>query len=719
MRSCILRATWLGLGRTAVPPRWPGRGCGRRARAAGFFSRPYESGEAEVDAACRALGLAAADRRDMKLVKRRFREKAKELHPDVAGAQSGSPSKSKEELTRDFQRLLRSFQVLQQAAEERERGGGGGAAADGPAPARERAGGGAEGGPVFYRDFDGGGGTSWDEDVSRHDTAALELLPAELFALGVERDFHAAMEHAYKGPALDIQSCFTWPLAFEAEIRDPESDHPHLIQLTSGRTLIGHLSVVGGDHAQGGAGAGAGATRSWESSVGAAPSDAVELELSFAGETVARALRTRTQWPRDELAAAVGAAAASELTAANGGSETFDTINILSARTPPVLEGAGGAAHAMLGGGAAPAPAPAAARGAEEEEEEEEGEGEDIGWLPPGTQRRAREKRRRLRRRAEAPPEASAPREEGFDDAAELLRKSFWMQTYGRKVDWGRGSWAASPPEGSAIATLLGLREACGGAGSSSAAPAAQRGGRFGRRYEALARWQGAAEHHCRVAFTPGVEHHYWFDAAGRTAARVTRAALPDSGLWYFAPRSEHHTFASYYIERDPGLERRGWDALHPAICVFAVAFRALDRIEAAQARRRAGATPPRQRDGEVEAEAEAAQGQAQGQEAVAAWMEAAQGQAQGQEADAAGQGAPGAQHQRQVATVGEEATLLSNVGERLSSLSATVSSRLGDVMPTFDADAARERKRELHQQILEKLERKRDRNLKSIDDAK
>ena len=68
---------------------------------------------------------------------------------------------------------------------------------------------------------------------------------------------------------------------------------------------------------------------------------------------------------------------------------------------------------------------------------------------------------------------------------------------------------------------------------------------------------------------------------------------------------------------------------------------------------------------------------------------------------------------------MGEEATLLSNVGERLSSLSATVSSRLGDVMPTFDADAARERKRELHQQILEKLERKRDRNLKSIDDAK
>mmetsp|Transcript_3298 Transcript_3298/g.9601 ORF Transcript_3298/g.9601 Transcript_3298/m.9601 type:complete len:263 (-) Transcript_3298:86-874(-) len=201
----------------------------------------------------------------------RFRERAKELHPDAA-ARRGVP---KDVLTRDFQRLQDAYRTLASEALRKDYDA---TRCSGDDAWRRSM---WEDAPWNKRESD-----LWqaqpEEDVSRHSTAALEKLPLDLLMSGVERDFYAALDHAYHGPQLRIASEFHWPMAFELEVRRRGSDHPHLVEITSGRTLLGFIREAQPKSKP------SAAKYSWEARMDAASESAaarrVELELHFAGE---------------------------------------------------------------------------------------------------------------------------------------------------------------------------------------------------------------------------------------------------------------------------------------------------------------------------------------------------------------------------------------------------------------------------------------------------
>jgi hypothetical protein len=94
---------------------------------------------------------------------------------------------------------------------------------------------------------------------------------------------------------------------------------------------------------------------------------------------------------------------------------------------------------------------------------------------------------------------------------------------------------------------------------------------------------------------TPGVEHMSWMGPQRRVEARATRAWLPDSQHWCFAPRAETHDKGSWYIEtrEETREEKRGekrgekraekplahqvQPTLQPLVICMAAAYRTLD----------------------------------------------------------------------------------------------------------------------------------------------
>ena len=64
----------------------------------------------------------------------------------------------------------------------------------------------------------------------------------------------------------------------------------------------------------------------------------------------------------------------------------------------------------------------------------------------------------------------------------------------------------------------------------------------------------GVPRHVVVAHATPGVTHLHWFDArTGVCVGRGTRAWVPPSDLWLFAPRSDDHDGGGWYFELPPG----------------------------------------------------------------------------------------------------------------------------------------------------------------------
>lgn len=64
----------------------------------------------------------------------------------------------------------------------------------------------------------------------------------------------------------------------------------------------------------------------------------------------------------------------------------------------------------------------------------------------------------------------------------------------------------------------------------------------------------GVPRHVVVAHATPGVTHLHWFDAiTGVCVGRGTRAWVPPSDLWLFAPRSDDHDSGGWYFELPPG----------------------------------------------------------------------------------------------------------------------------------------------------------------------
>ena len=73
----------------------------------------------------------------------------------------------------------------------------------------------------------------------------------------------------------------------------------------------------------------------------------------------------------------------------------------------------------------------------------------------------------------------------------------------------------------------------------------------------------GAPRHVVVAHATPGVTHLHWFDAiTGVCVGRGTRAWVPPSDLWLFAPRSDDHDAGGWYFELPPGAPNRGDEPL-------------------------------------------------------------------------------------------------------------------------------------------------------------
>ena len=65
---------------------------------------------------------------------------------------------------------------------------------------------------------------------------------------------------------------------------------------------------------------------------------------------------------------------------------------------------------------------------------------------------------------------------------------------------------------------------------------------------------KGEPRHAVVAHATPGVTHLHWFDAiTGVCVGRGTRAWVPPSDLWLFAPRSDDHDAGGWYFELPPG----------------------------------------------------------------------------------------------------------------------------------------------------------------------
>ncbi|GAX77368.1 hypothetical protein CEUSTIGMA_g4814.t1 [Chlamydomonas eustigma] len=59
----------------------------------------------------------------------------------------------------------------------------------------------------------------------------------------IQTDLHKAFTHAYLGPSLDYLAPFQLPKHFEAEVRNGLEAGPEVLQLVSGRTLLGTMSL--------------------------------------------------------------------------------------------------------------------------------------------------------------------------------------------------------------------------------------------------------------------------------------------------------------------------------------------------------------------------------------------------------------------------------------------------------------------------------------------
>jgi len=94
---------------------------------------------------------------------------------------------------------------------------------------------------------------------------------------------------------------------------------------------------------------------------------------------------------------------------------------------------------------------------------------------------------------------------------------------------------------------------------------------------------RGEPTHRLAVFWTPGVQHMLWFGDKGILECKCSRAWLPSSKYWYFEPRKDSHDIGGWYYEiqrnsdRKDGL-RRLQPRLHPAVYIFASAFKALEQ---------------------------------------------------------------------------------------------------------------------------------------------
>lgn len=102
-------------------------------------------------------------------------------------------------------------------------------------------------------------------------------------------DVARAMQFAYYGPHFDGDHS-SFPYEFEAEEREDPSAHPHVVELVSGRQLLGHVAPTKnriaegeglGTHGSAGAGEGMSRPTPWD-----------PLELTWLGKRIAYATST-------------------------------------------------------------------------------------------------------------------------------------------------------------------------------------------------------------------------------------------------------------------------------------------------------------------------------------------------------------------------------------------------------------------------------------------